>query len=47
MIEFIPDTISLDSLKKRFPKKPGMPISQQWNLKTFYQKYFGENFEEA
>jgi phosphatidylinositol 4-kinase B len=23
MIEFIPDTISLDSLKKKFPKKPG------------------------
>jgi len=46
MIEFIPDTIALDSLKKRLPKRPGALVSH-WNLKTFYQKYFGDNFEEA
>ena len=46
MIEFIPDTISLDSLKKKFPKKVGTQVSA-WTLKTFYQKYFGDYFEEA
>jgi phosphatidylinositol 4-kinase len=35
MIEFIPDTIALDSLKKRLPKRPGALVSH-WNLKTFY-----------
>lgn len=45
MIEFIPDTISIDGLKKKFPKpKPGQ---KPWTLKTFYTKYFGEYFEEA
>lgn len=41
MIEFIPDTVSIDYLKKKFPKR------SLWNLRTFYVKYFGENFEEA
>jgi phosphatidylinositol 4-kinase len=46
MIEFIPDTISLDSLKKKFPKRPGTQLST-WTLNTFYRKYFGDYFEEA
>jgi len=46
MIEFIPDTISLDTLKKRFPKKPNTSVST-WTLKTFYKKYFGDYYEEA
>ena len=41
MIEFIPDTASIDYLKKKFPKR------SMWNLRTFYERYFGENFEEA
>jgi phosphatidylinositol kinase/protein kinase (PI-3 family) len=44
MIEFIPDTISIDSLKKKFPKRAGQ---KAWTLKTFYEKYFGSYFEEA
>jgi phosphatidylinositol 4-kinase len=40
-IEYIPDTISIDQLKKRFPKE------QNWTLKTFYQTYFRDEFEEA
>jgi hypothetical protein len=44
MIEFIPDTISIDSLKKKFPNKKGGKV---WTLKTFFEKYFVENFEEA
>jgi phosphatidylinositol 4-kinase len=45
MIDFIPDTISLDSLKKKFPKtKPG---HKPWTLRLFYERYFGVNFEEA
>lgn len=31
IIEFIPDTISLDSLKKKFPKKAGATAST-WTL---------------
>lgn len=46
MIEFIPDTISIDSLKKRFPKKTGTQTTT-WTLRTFYQKYFNVDFEEA
>ena len=45
MIEYIPDTISIDSLKKSFPKKP--IGGKAWTLKTFYDRYFGSNFEEA
>jgi hypothetical protein len=43
MVEFVTDTISLDGLKKKFPKKQGKP----WTLKTFFDKYFINNFEEA
>ena len=45
MVEFVPDTISLDTLKKKFPKKQvgGKP----WTLRTFYEKYYVNNFEEA
>jgi hypothetical protein len=43
MIEFIPDTISIDSLKKKFPKRTNKP----WNLRMFFEKYFSNNFEEA
>jgi hypothetical protein len=46
MIEFIPDTISVDTLKKRFPRKAGTQLTA-WTLKTFYKKYFGDYFEEA
>lgn len=34
IIEFIPDTISIDALKKKFPRGRG------WTLKTFYEEYF-------
>ena len=44
MIEFIPDTISLDGLKKKFPRKPN---SRPWTLRTFFEKYYVNNFEEA
>ena len=43
MVEFIPDTISIDALKKKFPKKNGKP----WTLRNFFDKYFINNFEEA
>lgn len=46
MIEFVPDTISVDALKKKFPKYAGQKVSD-WTLRTFYNKYFSENFEEA
>ncbi len=39
LIEFLPNTISLDSLKKNLPPK--------WNLNTFFRKFFTNNFEEA
>lgn len=34
-LEFIPDTCSVDYLKKKFP----LP---SWTLSTFYDKYFGD-----
>lgn len=40
-IECIPDTVSLDELKK------AMPQNNQWTLREFYRRYFYENFEEA
>lgn len=40
VLEFIPDTNSVDYLKKKFPAK-------DWNLCTFYQKYFADDFEAA
>lgn len=44
MVEFIPDTVSVDSLKKKFPKKA---TGKPWSLRTFYERYFINNFEEA
>jgi len=41
MVEFLPDTISLDVLKKKFPKGRG------WTLKDFFERYYAHNFEEA
>jgi phosphatidylinositol 4-kinase B len=42
-IEYIPDTISIDQLKKKLLQDSTM----NWSLKTFYQKYFQHEFEEA
>ena len=39
-LEYIPDTCSIDYLKKKFP----LPT---WNLHTFFDKYFGDSFHEA
>ena len=36
IIEYIPDTISIDALKKKFPK------NQMWTMRTFFDKYFAE-----
>ena len=41
----MPDTVSLDGLKKKFPKQKSG--SKVWTLKTFFDKYFINNFEEA
>jgi hypothetical protein len=46
IIEFIPDTVSLDYLKKKLPRRPGTQATS-WTLKTFYTKYFSHDFEEA
>ena len=44
MIEFMPDTISVNALKKKMLalKEPGL-----CNLRNFYVWYFGSKFEEA
>lgn len=39
LIEFLPNTISIDALKKNLPLK--------WNLDIFFRKFFTNNFEEA
>ena len=39
LIEFLPNTISIDSLKKSLPLN--------WNLNTFYRSFYSNNFEEA
>jgi phosphatidylinositol 4-kinase B len=39
LIEFLPNTISIDALKKNLPDK--------WNLNIFFRKFFTNNFEEA
>jgi hypothetical protein len=39
LIECIPNTISIDGLKKSLPPK--------WNLNVFFRKFFNNNFEEA
>jgi phosphatidylinositol 4-kinase len=47
MIEFIPDTTSIDSLKKKFPVKKG---SKPWTLRNYFDRYYGgkgPTFEEA
>lgn len=40
LLEFVPDTNSIDYLKKKFPNK-------EWNLATFYKKYFKDDYETA
>jgi phosphatidylinositol 4-kinase B len=45
IIEFIPDTISIDGLKKKFPKTK--VNGKLWNMRTFFERYFQNNFEEA
>jgi phosphatidylinositol 4-kinase len=39
LIEFLPNTSSIDSIKKNLPSK--------WDLNTFFRKFFFNNFEEA
>ena len=39
LIEFIPNTNSIDGIKKKIP--------QNWNLKSFYKNFFLDAFEEA
>jgi phosphatidylinositol kinase/protein kinase (PI-3 family) len=39
-LEFIPDTNSIDYLKKKFP-------STTWNLHTFFSKYFKDDYSKA
>jgi phosphatidylinositol 4-kinase len=39
LIEFLPNTSSIDSIKKNLPLK--------WDLNTFFRKFFFNNFEEA
>ena len=38
LLEFIPDTNSVDYLKKKFPKR-------DWTLKNFFERYFENDFE--
>jgi len=38
IIEFIPDTISIDGLKKKFPKTK--VNGKLWNMRTFFERYF-------
>lgn len=40
LLEFVPDTNSIDYLKKKFPSK-------DWTLKTFFDKYFVDDIDEA
>ena len=40
-IEYIPDTISIDQLKKKFP------LDGLWTLRTFYERHFHDFLEEA
>ena len=39
-LEFVPDTVSIDYLKKKFPSK-------EWTLATFFEKYFKEDIYNA
>ena len=36
----MPDTNSIDYLKKKFPNK-------EWTLKTFFSQYFADDIDEA
>ena len=40
ILEFIPDTNSIDYLKKKFPRR-------DWTLKTFFERYFEDDYEQA
>ncbi len=40
IIEYLPETSSVDALKHLFPQSGGV----KWNLNTFYREYFYENF---
>lgn len=39
-LEFIPNTCSIDYLKKNFP-------TPDWTLETFFEKYFGDQIDFA
>lgn len=39
LIEFLPNTNSIDGVKKKLPPK--------WNLNSFYRNFFSDHFEEA
>jgi phosphatidylinositol 4-kinase B len=39
LIEFLPNTNSIDGVKKKLPPK--------WNLNNFYRNFFSDHFEEA
>ena len=41
LIEFLPNTNSIDGCKKKFPKE------KNWDLNDFYRGFFGYSFEEA
>ena len=43
LIEFVPDTNSIDYLKKKFRAK----CSNEWTLNTFYRNYWKDSFSEA
>ncbi len=42
LIEFLPNTNSIDGCKKKFTK-----VHQNWDLNDFYRAFFGQSFEEA
>ena len=44
MIEFLPDTLSVSALKKKMIGEMGPELA---NLRTFYEWYFRDKFQEA
>lgn len=44
MIEFLPDTLSVSALKKKMISEMGPELA---NLRTFYEWYFRDKFQEA
>ena len=44
MIEFLPDTLSVSALKKKMISEMGTELA---NLRTFYEWYFRDKFQEA